>query len=225
MIRRIRSILARPWAYQLFFNVIGAPQRSRILVRDYIRPRPGDRILEIGCGPGTIVPFLPESEYLGFDVSEEYIAQARKKFSSDSSPRKNHPSAKFICERVSQYTLPQREYFDIVLALGIVHHLDDSEALQLFRTAHDALKPGGKLVTLDGVWTGDQSRWARYLLARDRGQFVRTKEEYVRLASQDFLEVTTDIRHDLLRIPYTQLILVCCERKKPAGSKLHAITS
>jgi SAM-dependent methyltransferase len=199
MIETIRSVLALPQAYQLFFNVIGAPERSRILVRDYIRPRPGDRILEIGCGPGTIVPYLPETEYVGFDLSEEYIEQARKKY----------PRAQFVCERVSQYTLPQRQYFDIVLALGIVHHLDDSEALQLFAIAHEALKPGGKLVTLDGVWTDDQSRSARYLLARDRGQFVRSQEQYIKLASKVFSRVTPSIRHDLLRIPYTHLIMEC----------------
>jgi len=203
MIRRIRSVLARPWAYQLFFNLIGAPGRSRVLVRDYIRPRPGDRILEIGCGPGTIVPYLPESEYVGFDLSQEYIEQARKKFSA------KFPRTKFVCERVSQYTLPQREYFEIVLALGILHHLDDSEALQLFRISHDALKPGGKLVTLDGVWTDDQSRSARYLLARDRGQFVRAEQQYIGLASEVFSKVTPSIRHDLLRIPYTHLVLEC----------------
>ena len=203
MIRRIRSVLARPWAYQLFFNLIGAPGRSRVLVRDYIRPRPEDRILEIGCGPGTIVPYLPESEYVGFDLSQEYIEQARKKFSA------KFPRTKFVCERVSQYTLPQREYFEIVLALGILHHLDDSEALQLFRISHDALKPGGKLVTLDGVWTDDQSRSARYLLARDRGQFIRAEQQYIGLASEVFSKVTPSIRHDLLRIPYTHLILEC----------------
>ena len=110
MFETIRSVLALPQAYQLFFNVIGAPERSRILVREYIRPKPGDRILEIGCGPGTIVPYLPATEYVGFDASPEYIALAQKRF----------PRAKFVCERVSQYTLPHREYFDIVLALGIV---------------------------------------------------------------------------------------------------------
>src|SRR5689334_6588863 len=117
MIETIRSVLALPQAYQFFFTIIGAPERSRILVRDYIRPKQGDRILEIGCGPGTIIPYLPKTDYVGFDVSEEYIERARKKF----------PSAKFVCERVSEYTLPERQYFDIVLALGIVHHLEDSE--------------------------------------------------------------------------------------------------
>jgi SAM-dependent methyltransferase len=199
MIRTIRSTLAFPQVYQLFWNVIGGPARSRILVDQYIRPKAGDRILEIGCGPGTIVPYLPPSEYVGFDASENYIVQARRRF----------PQAKFVCERVSAYTLPERSYFDLVLALGIVHHLDDAEAAQLFQIAHDALKPGGKLVTLDGVWTRDQSSPARYLLARDRGQFVRSEEGYVQIAAKIFETIKASIRHDLLRIPYTHVILEC----------------
>jgi SAM-dependent methyltransferase len=199
MIRTIRSVLAVPQAYQLFWNVIGGPARSRILVTDYIRPKAGDRILEIGCGPGTIVPYLPAAEYVGFDASSEYVELARRRF----------PQARFVCERVSEFTLTERSYFDIVLALGIVHHLDDPEARQLFQIAHDALKPGGKLVTLDGVWTNDQSAAARALLARDRGEFVRSEEAYVKLASHAFDNVKASIRHDLLRIPYTHIILEC----------------
>jgi len=199
MIKTIRSVLRVPQVYQLFWNVIGGPRRSRILVEEYIRPQKGDRILEMGCGPGTIVPYLAESEYVGFDASTEYVEQARKKF----------PHAKFMCERVSQYTLSQPSYFDIVLALAIVHHLDDLEALRLFQIAHEALKPGGKLVTLDGVWTNDQSTAAHYLLACDRGRFVRSEEGYVQIASRVFSNVKPSIRHDLLRIPYSHIILEC----------------
>ncbi len=199
MLETIRSVLALPQAYQFFFNVVGAPARSRILVRDYIRPKPGDRILEIGCGPGTIIPFLPETEYVGFDASPEYIERARARF----------PRAKFVCERVSQFTLAGCDQFDIVLALGILHHIDDQEALQLFKIAHHALKPGGRLVTLDGVWTPDQSRAARYIQTKDRGQFIREENAYVRLAQQVFSNTTSSVRHDLLRIPYSHIILVC----------------
>jgi len=199
MIRRLRSILAVPGIYQLFFNLIGAPHRSRTLVREYIRPQKGCRILEIGCGPGTIVPFLPECEYLGFDLSPDYIQKARKRY----------PYARFVCERVSHYALPGAAYFDTVLALGILHHLDDVEALQLFQIAHQALKTAGRLITLDGVWTNHQSRTARYLLARDRGQFVRTEEAYMRIAAHSFSEIKSSIRHGLLRIPYTHIILEC----------------
>ncbi|HEY1272081.1 MAG TPA: class I SAM-dependent methyltransferase [Terriglobales bacterium] len=195
----VRSLLELPLAYQTFWTLIGGPARSRVLMSDHIQPKPGSRILEIGCGPGTIVSYLPSSEYVGFDANPSYIERARKRF----------PHARFICDRVSAYTLSERSYFDVVLALGIVHHLDDAEALQLFRIAREALKPGGKLVTLDGVWMNRQSAAERYLLSRDRGHFVRNAEGYEAIASQVFANIKTSIRPGLLRIPYTHIILEC----------------
>jgi cyclopropane fatty-acyl-phospholipid synthase-like methyltransferase len=115
----------------------------------------------------------------------------------------------FVCERVSQFSLAQQQSFDAVLAFGVVHHLDDQEARQLFQVAHDALKLGGKLVTVDGVWTDDQSRAARWLLARDRGEYIRNQAGYVKIASQVFANVRASVRHDLIRIPYSHLILEC----------------
>jgi hypothetical protein len=49
----------------------------------------------------------------------------------------------------------------------------------------------------------------RYLLSRDRGKFVRTLPEYEALARTQFDRVATYIREDVLRIPYTHLIMVC----------------
>lgn len=42
-------------------------------------------------------------------------------------------------------------YFDIVLVVGVLHHLDDTEALQLCQLAQAGLKSGGTLITLDGI--------------------------------------------------------------------------
>jgi cyclopropane fatty-acyl-phospholipid synthase-like methyltransferase len=199
MIQYLRRILASPTLYQFWWNVVGGPAHAKVLVNEYIQPDIGTRILEIGCGPGTIVNYLPTSDYLGFDLSSEYIKLAQKRF----------PKARFICERVSQFSLAKERSFDVVLALGIVHHLEDAEARQLFQIAHDALVPGGKLVTIDGVWSDDQSATARWLLASDRGQHIRSASEYLGIASQVFSDIRPSVRHDLLRIPYTHLILQC----------------
>jgi SAM-dependent methyltransferase len=142
---------------------------------------------------------LPPSDYLGFDLSPEYIELAKRRF----------PKARFVCERVSEFSLAKEQSFDMVLAIGIVHHLEDAEARQLFQIAHDALIPGGKLITFDGAWTAGQSPAARWLLARDRGEHVRSEREYVGIASQVFSNIRPSVRHDLLRIPYTHLILEC----------------
>jgi SAM-dependent methyltransferase len=207
MLQSIRSVLAIPAAYQLWWNMVGGPAWAKVLVDEYIQPRVGARILEIGCGPGTILRYLPQSEYLGFDLSSKYIEVAKRRF----------PQAQFVCERVSQFSLAKQDSFDVVLALGIVHHLDDAEAGRLFQIGHDALKPGGKLVTVDGVWTNDQSATARWLLARDRGEYVRGEQEYVKIASQEFGNIKPSVRHDLLRIPYTHLILECVRSSAGSG--------
>jgi SAM-dependent methyltransferase len=199
MIQYFRPILASPAVYQLWWSLVGGPAVSRILVNEYIQPKTGARILEIGCGPGTIVGYLPASDYLGFDLSPEYIELAKRRF----------PKAHFVCDRVSEFSLANQQSFDVVLALGIVHHLGDAEARQLFQIAYDALKPGGKLVTLDGVWVDGQSGAARWLLARDRGEYVRKEQEYLGIASQIFSNIRPSVRHDLLHIPYTHLILEC----------------
>ena len=199
MIQYLRSALSIPSAYQFWGNLVGGPACAKVFLNEYVQPRVGARILDIGCGPGTIVSYLQTSDYLGFDLSPEYIALAKRRF----------PNARFVCERVSQFSLAKEQSFDVVLALGIVHHLDDAEAKQLFQIAYRALKQGGKLVTFDGVYSDGQSTAARWLLARDRGEYVRSEREYVGIASQVFSNIRPSVRHDLLRIPYTHLILEC----------------
>jgi len=193
----IRAILSLPSVYRAFWNLTGG--RFKIFVQQHVRPRPGARVLDIGCGPGTAVPYFPNVEYVGLDASPDYIESARRRF----------PQATFVCSRVSHYTVPKQSYFDVVLAIGIVHHLDDVEARQLFEAAYESLKPNGKLVTLDGVLTKDQSHFARYLIGRDRGGYVRDQEGYIRIASGIFSHITPTVRQDLARFPYTHFIMEC----------------
>ena len=50
---------------------------------------------------------------------------------------------------------------------------------------------------------------AYFMISRDRGQFVRAREKYLELASKEFPVVHSEIRHDLLRIPWSILLLRC----------------
>lgn len=200
----LRSILAHPAIYKLFSSMVGAWNSQSTFVNEYVRPQPGDRILDIGCGPGNILDHLPVADYFGFDFNPSYIESANRLYGH---------RGKFFCQRVSeaQVFLEQPESFDIVIAVGILHHLDDAEAEQLFEIANRALRKGGRLVTFDGCYAEEQSRLATYLLSRDRGQFVRDAAGYERLARLCFGEVNVSIRHDLLNIPYTHIMLECAK--------------
>jgi hypothetical protein len=72
-----------------------------------------------------------------------------------------------------------------------------------------ALRPGGRMITNDGCYVPGQSQTKRFLLSRDRGRYVRTEDQYLELAREYFDEVKPHIREDVLRIPYTHLILEC----------------
>jgi SAM-dependent methyltransferase len=195
------AILSLPRAYSLYQTLVGGFRGRARVIREYVRPRAGERVLDIGCGPGDVLEYFPpETGYVGFDESEHYIRSAHRRFGG---------RGEFHCMRLDEKTLAGRGEFDIALALGILHHLDDPQALGLFRLAARALRPGGRLVTLDGCWVPEQSRVARWFLAGDRGKNIRTPDEYLRLAREVYADVTPSIRHDLFRIPYTNLILEC----------------
>lgn len=197
----LRSVLAFPRAYRAFQGLIAGDYR-RTYVQQYVRPAAGQRVFDIGCGPGDVLAYLPEVDYLGVDINPKYIEAARKRFGARGT---------FRCEAVADTVVREPASCDVVMANGLLHHLDDVEVVHLLTLAHQALKPGGRLVTFDGCFVPGQSVVARALLRMDRGRFVRTREAYLALARAAFGRVEAHVRHDLLFVPYTHLIM-CCEK-------------
>ena len=101
--------------------------------------------------------------------------------------------------------------FDIVLAMGLLHHLDDVEAASLVALASQALVSGGRFVAIDPARAPGQPHVARWLIGRDRGEYVRTADAYAELARGSFGSVAVTVRSDLLRVPYTHAVLECAE--------------
>jgi len=196
----IKDVLAAPWVYDIAQYVIRGAAYAPEFVSRYIKAKPGDRVLDIGCGTGVMLHYLPEVEYVGFDMSKTYIDACKKRFGNRGTFHQ--------CE-VKPDTVADYGQFDIVLAVGVVHHLDDVEAKNIFTIASKALPSGGRLITLDGCYTTPQSALVRRLLDNDRGEFVRTEPAYRTIAEGIFPKVTTSIRHDMFRIPYTVIIMEC----------------
>lgn len=196
----LRTVLAKPGVYSLFRKLVGRDSARLAYARDYLRVQPGSRVLDIGCGTGEILRYLPDVHYVGYDISQAYIDWARKRFGD---------RGEFRCRAVSEDLEVAASSFDLAIAHGVVHHLDDEQAGSLFRVAKRALKPGGRLVTIDGCFADDQSLAAWCLLSLDRGRHVRDRDSYEQLARAAFGRVQTSVRNDLLRIPYTHIIMEC----------------
>jgi SAM-dependent methyltransferase len=195
----IRSILSHPAIYNFTQNFLGVRKARKILVEDYFPKQKGLKILDIGCGTAEILEFLPEDiHYVGFDASSDYIEQAKNRFGH---------RGKFFADLVKSAHLDRLGKFDIVLAFGVLHHLDDPEAATLFQIADQALDFDGTVITVDPCFTPNQSAIARWFIEHDRGQDVRNEQGYQQLAKPFFSSIDSTPRHDLLRIPYTYLIM------------------
>lgn len=195
----LRRPLSSASIYSLVQRTLGASAVRRCVIDEYLRPEAGDRVLDLGCGPGDILALFGGVSYLGVDLSPAYIDAARREYGH---------RARFICADVRELVLDE-EQFDAVIAIGMLHHLDDDAAAGLVELSRAVLRRGGRLVTLDTGHAEGQSRIARWLIDRDRGQNVRTPEEYKALAAPLFGDVRVEVRHDLARVPYTHVILEC----------------
>jgi SAM-dependent methyltransferase len=203
----LRRVLAHPAVYDFFQNLVGASACRIRWTHDFLKPFSGARILDIGCGTAQLLRHLPaDIDYTGFDMSEEYIEAARKRYGD---------RGRFSCDRVlataegDSETGDDSGSYDIAVAFGVLHHLDDEEGRQVFRSARRALKPSGRFVTLDPAFIPDQGRLSRYVVSHDRGQNVRFPEAYAALGKGFFSDIKINVVRKALRIPTDQTILVC----------------
>jgi SAM-dependent methyltransferase len=196
----LRSVLSAPLVYDSFQKLTGARRARQQFADDYIRAKTGARVLDIGCGTAEILDHLPGVDYYGFDLSADYIEAAKQRYGRIGT---------FRCEDVTDNILRDLPSFDIALAIGVMHHLDDDGVLKLLRLARDALKVGGRLVSLDPCYVDGQSSIGRLIISKDRGRNVRDERGYRTLCEAVFSSVESHIRHDLLRIPYTHVTFTC----------------
>lgn len=97
----------------------------------------GARILDLGCGNGSLSNLIAQQGYevVGVEDSASGIAIARQKF----------PDCQFI--QASIYNLPNAELlnaFDVVIAVEVIEHLFLPK--ELVRLARKCLKPGENLI-------------------------------------------------------------------------------
>jgi SAM-dependent methyltransferase len=199
----LRSILALPWVYRLFGHVLGSEANKQWFIDDVLCLRDGQKLVDVGCGPADILDRLPGVEYVGLDISDVYIQAAKAKF-------KTRGGAKFLSGSVEDWTRdPLTHEADVVLANGVLHHVDDDEAKKILEFAYRALKGNGRFIFYEPCYLIWQSGISAYFMSRDRGQNIRTEQEWKELASSIFPVVSTNIVTGVNRLGYVCMIGQC----------------
>jgi ubiquinone/menaquinone biosynthesis C-methylase UbiE len=119
-------------------------------------PRPGDRVLDLGCGFGDTTQQLAalvgsDGEAVGIDVSEPFVARAREEAESAAAA-----NVRFLSGDVQIAELEQG--FDYAFSrMGIMFF---ANPVQAFRNVRQALVPGGRFCAV--VWRRKlDNEWVR----------------------------------------------------------------
>jgi demethylmenaquinone methyltransferase/2-methoxy-6-polyprenyl-1,4-benzoquinol methylase/phosphoethanolamine N-methyltransferase len=127
----------------------GQEQKRRQEILDLAQIQPGQKVLDVGCGTGTMAILAAEEvgstgEVVGIDPSESLLARARTK-AACQGPKANYRFEQGLAEDLSNH-----ENIDVVLCTFCLHHLPGDELQQkALGEMKRALKPGGKLLVVD----------------------------------------------------------------------------
>ena len=102
------------------------------------------KILDIGCGSGEISRFFNNLDYIGIDVNPDYIEFARKIYKKNFEVM-NAQKLRF-----------KKRYFDYVVIIGVLHHMDDKNCNLILNEITRVIKDNGKIIIIEDVNT--QSR-------------------------------------------------------------------
>lgn len=104
----------------------------------------GIRVADVGCGAGVALIHMaqayPNSQFIGYEVSEHALARARENLSQASLTNVS------LCD-VSENPLPKDQSFDLICTFDVVH--DVPFPAQLIADIRGAIQPDGRWLCSD----------------------------------------------------------------------------
>lgn len=157
--RGIGIVLHRAAGYDLLARVLtfGREGRFREFMLRLAELKPGEAVLDVACGTGTLAIAAkrqvgPGGRVTGVDASAEMIGRARAKAERASL------DLNFV--KGTAQALPFGDaQFDIVIGTLMLHHLSKPVRAEFVREAERVLKPGGRLLLIDFGKPERRSNW------------------------------------------------------------------
>jgi ubiquinone/menaquinone biosynthesis C-methylase UbiE len=178
------------WArvYDLGHGLLGRRgNRLRAMLADDLELRPGDRVLDVGCGPGRLARVLaervaPTGSVDGIDAAVEMINRASRQ------ARKRGVAITFQVAFAQDLPFPDAT-FDAVACTLALHHVAEDDQRTAIEEMYRVLKPGGRLLIAE-FHTGPGRRHAGPRWLRHSGVDMLDKAHGL-VQGSGFIDVAT----------------------------------
>jgi len=146
-------------------------------VRELCGPVDGERVVDLGCGWGTITLALaPEADQVvGVDFSARALEMCR-----EESRRRGVENVAFVQADAGATGLEAASW-DLVVAADLVEHLYPDDARRVYREVFRLLRPGGRFA----LWTPHRGHILEIL--RNRNLFLKRDVSHVDYKSMESL--------------------------------------
>ena len=155
----------------IFYN-----KRFLKAIQTEVGPTRGMRILDVPCGTGILMHCCKPSSYVGADIDTNRVFDAGFRY----------PGEAFVVSDASALSFAENQ-FDLILASGLFHHVDDKISSAILSEFRRVLSPGGKIVVIEAIWPRNKFNVIGYVGRKmDQGKFVRNAPAYEKLFRQFF---------------------------------------
>jgi len=159
--------------YDPVVRLTSREERFKQMLVDQLAPAPGQRILDLGCGTGTLAIQVkrrePGAELVGLDADSEMLSQARAKAERDGVEVQ-------LAEGMSDQLPFEDGSFDRVLSTLFFHHLDPEPKRRTAGEIARVLRKGGELHVADWGKPADPVMAAAFLSIRLLDGFENTAD-------------------------------------------------
>ena len=166
------------------------------MIKEELKKNKFIKILDIGCGTANILNVLSNNlKYYGFDANKKCIIYAKNKYINQN----------FFCKIFNEKNSKIVPKVDVIILNAVLHHLDNKEITLLLELLKKKIKDKGKIIIIEPFYSRITFSFANILVKirdkigeYDRGNFVRSINEYKKLISKKLKIKKVQVEYPLL---------------------------
>lgn len=148
----------------------------KILTLDYLliknvlkrwSPEGDIKVLDLGSGLGNLAPLFSPKNYLGVELDPQLVDLAKK------------DCLKYNFVRGDIATFSNNQRYDLVIVIGVLHHINDQQLDRALNVIGKHLKKDGRAIILEAI--PPIYKWnlpGRFIRSLDQGNFIRSYDDY-----------------------------------------------